>query len=249
MSEQTLDHKMQKQLIKEDTFRRVWQRNTAAFRQYRFYGSHIYVGRDFTCGHYAVFEDEGRIVIGDHVQMGNHVRVLTVKPLMDPMLRQKHMECIADVEIEDHVYIGHNVTILPGVHIGSCSIIGDGCVVREDVESGSMVSGDPAQCEEALSTQLAELLDQAKLCEKSSKWDALMDHINMDKMDQAVRVLGFALGVYMSYEIVKELLARKAKLEEKKALVDQYLPLIEKLSSKKQLGSIGKQMKYRRKGR
>lgn len=214
------------------------------------YGSHIYVGRDFTCGHDAVFEDEGHIVIGNHVQMGNHVRLITVKALLDPVLRKQHMESVGDIEIGDHVYIGHDVTILPGVRIGSCSIIADGSIVGEDVAEGSVMVGSPAGCDSEKSALLATMLDQRMPAEtKPSKWNRLTDHIDMDKMDQALRVCGFALGVYMSVEIVKELAERKAKWESKKALAEKYLPLAEKLPSKKQMLCAGKKLSGKRKGR
>lgn len=47
--------------------------------------------------------------------------------------------------VEDEVWIGANVTILPGVRIGTCSVIGAGSVVTRDVESYSIYAGTPAK--------------------------------------------------------------------------------------------------------
>ena len=47
--------------------------------------------------------------------------------------------------IEDEVWIGANVTILPGVRIGKCSVIGAGSVVTKDVEEYSIYAGVPAR--------------------------------------------------------------------------------------------------------
>jgi acetyltransferase-like isoleucine patch superfamily enzyme len=47
--------------------------------------------------------------------------------------------------VEDEVWIGANVTILPGVKIGKCSVIGAGSVVTADVEPYSIYAGVPAK--------------------------------------------------------------------------------------------------------
>ncbi|MEK5449404.1 acyltransferase [Paenibacillus sp. FSL R7-0331] len=47
--------------------------------------------------------------------------------------------------IQDEVWIGANVTILPGVKIGTCSIIGAGSIVNKDVESYCIYAGVPAR--------------------------------------------------------------------------------------------------------
>lgn len=47
--------------------------------------------------------------------------------------------------IEDEVWIGANVTILPGVTVGTCSVIGAGSLVISDVESYSIYAGIPAK--------------------------------------------------------------------------------------------------------
>jgi acetyltransferase-like isoleucine patch superfamily enzyme len=48
------------------------------------------------------------------------------------------------VVIGDDVWIGFNATVLKGVHVGQGAIIQPGAVVIEDVEPGSIVSGNPA---------------------------------------------------------------------------------------------------------
>jgi maltose O-acetyltransferase len=49
------------------------------------------------------------------------------------------------VVIEDDVWIGTRVIILPGVHVGTGSVIGAGSVVTHDVEPYSIVGGNPAK--------------------------------------------------------------------------------------------------------
>ena len=52
---------------------------------------------------------------------------------------------ILKTEIEDHVSLGANSTILPGIIIGEYSLVGAGSVVTKDVQPNSLVYGNPAQ--------------------------------------------------------------------------------------------------------
>lgn len=49
------------------------------------------------------------------------------------------------VEIGNDVWIGDNVLLLPGIHIGDGAVIGAGAVVTKDVEPYSVVAGVPAK--------------------------------------------------------------------------------------------------------
>ena len=48
-------------------------------------------------------------------------------------------------QVERHVSIGTNATILPGVRIGEGALVGAGAVVTKDVPPYSVVAGVPAQ--------------------------------------------------------------------------------------------------------
>lgn len=50
-----------------------------------------------------------------------------------------------DTVVGNDVWIGQNVTVLPGVHIGDGAIIGANSVVAKDVPPYSVVVGNPAQ--------------------------------------------------------------------------------------------------------
>ncbi len=50
-----------------------------------------------------------------------------------------------NIMVDDEVWIGANVTVFPGVHIGRCSIIGAGSVVTKDIDEYSIYAGVPAK--------------------------------------------------------------------------------------------------------
>jgi maltose O-acetyltransferase len=90
----------------------------------------------------------GPLVIGSNVMMGpnctllgrNHATARTDVP----MIMQQEPAAAAPV-IEDDVWIGAGVTILPGRRIGAGSIVGAGAVVTRDVPPFSIVGGNPAR--------------------------------------------------------------------------------------------------------
>jgi maltose O-acetyltransferase len=51
----------------------------------------------------------------------------------------------AGITVEDEVWLGANVTILPGCKIGRCSVIGAGSVVTENIDPYSVYAGVPAK--------------------------------------------------------------------------------------------------------
>lgn len=55
------------------------------------------------------------------------------------------MEKALPITIEDNVWLGGNVSILPGVTIGEGSIIGAGSVVHKDIPANSVAVGVPCR--------------------------------------------------------------------------------------------------------
>lgn len=90
----------------------------------------------------------GAVKIGDNVMMGPNCTIYSRNHAFDdiniPMIQQGYSE-EKPVIIEDDVWIGGNVTILPGVTIKTGSIIGACSVVTKDVEAYSIVAGNPAK--------------------------------------------------------------------------------------------------------
>lgn len=89
----------------------------------------------------------GRCIIGNDVLMGPYCTIYTRNHKFDdpttPIRLQGNQE-EQPVIIGDDVWIGGHVIILPGVKIGSHSIIGAGSVVTRDVPEWAIVAGNPA---------------------------------------------------------------------------------------------------------
>ena len=71
--------------------------------------------------------------------------ITTVGHPLSPMGRRKHLGIAKPVTIGNDVWIGGNVTILPGVKIGNNVVVAAGAVVTKDVPDNVVVGGVPAR--------------------------------------------------------------------------------------------------------
>lgn len=104
----------------------------------------LQIGKDFQYGRYCFFDPSHcfLISIGDDVTFSTRVHLLAHDASTKKILGYAK---IGRVDIGNHVFIGANSTILPGVKIGNNSIIGAGSVVAKDVEDDSVYAGVPAR--------------------------------------------------------------------------------------------------------
>jgi maltose O-acetyltransferase len=90
----------------------------------------------------------GPLVIGSNVIMGPKCVFLSINRSVErtdiPMIGQGYKPAQPPV-IEDDVWIGANVTVLPGRRLGRGSIVAAGAVVSSDVPPYSVVAGNPAR--------------------------------------------------------------------------------------------------------
>lgn len=90
----------------------------------------------------------GKVIIGKNVMMGPDVCIYVINHAFDRTDIPMNMQGFAPekpVIIEDDVWIGARVIILPGVHIGIGAVIGAGAVVTKDVPDYAVVGGNPAR--------------------------------------------------------------------------------------------------------
>lgn len=89
----------------------------------------------------------GKVIIGSNVMMGPNVTIYTTNHQTArtdiPMCQQGFCK-MKPVIIGDDVWIGGNVTILPGVTIGNGAIIAACAVVTKNVPDYAVVAGNPA---------------------------------------------------------------------------------------------------------
>lgn len=84
------------------------------------------------------------LIIRDRVSIGPRVMlVLASDPNHSKLLRLFPAER-GTITIEEDVWIGANVTVLPNVTIGKCSVIASGAVVTRDVPPFTVAGGVPA---------------------------------------------------------------------------------------------------------
>lgn len=110
------------------------------------WGSEIIIGDDSMIG--TNCQVPSNVMIGSDVLIGPDVLIIAqnhkYESIEIPMRLQGDMP-LYPVTIEDDVWIGARVIILPGVTIHKGAIIGAGAVVTRDVPSYAVCAGNPAR--------------------------------------------------------------------------------------------------------
>lgn len=109
------------------------------------YGSHIEVGKNFFANYNCTIIDVAKVMIGDNCQMAPNVAIYTAGHPVHPASRNTAYEYGIEVTIGDNVWIGGNTVIVPGVHIGSNTVIGAGSVVTKDIPDWVVAAGNPCR--------------------------------------------------------------------------------------------------------
>lgn len=111
---------------------------TAAVGKYVSIGDGTYANMNLT------LIDDWKITIGKNVLFGPNVTLSTTGHPVHPKHRADGMYSFP-ITIEDNVWIGANVVILPGVTIGENSVIGAGSVVTKDIPANVVAFGTPCK--------------------------------------------------------------------------------------------------------
>jgi maltose O-acetyltransferase len=107
------------------------------------YQTHIGAGTFLNFGVVAL--DVARITIGDDVQIGPLVQLLTPTHPVDAEQRRAKWEAAEPIAIGDNVWLGGGVIVCPGVTIGEDTVVGAGAVVTRDLPAGVVAAGVPAR--------------------------------------------------------------------------------------------------------
>lgn len=115
------------------------------------YKPNLIIGNNVSIGEYSHITCANSIKIGNGILTGRFVLItdnahgasnladLNTPPLKRPIYSK------GTIEIEDNVWIGDKVTILPGVKIGKGSVIAANAVVTKNIPPYSIVGGCPAK--------------------------------------------------------------------------------------------------------
>lgn len=117
------------------------------------YGKHTFVGKNFYANFDCIFLDVNTITIGDNVMFGPRVGLYTAGHPIDKDIRIAGLEYGLPITIGNNVWIGGNVVVMPGVHIGDNTIIGSGSVVTKDIPSDVIAAGNPCKVIRKITTE------------------------------------------------------------------------------------------------
>ena len=106
------------------------------------YGTNIELGERVFFNFNCIVLDVCRVSIGDYTLFGPAVQILTSMHPLNAELRRKQ-EYGKPIEIGSDVWVGGGALILPGVRIGSRSVIGAGSVVTRDIPDAVFAAGNP----------------------------------------------------------------------------------------------------------
>lgn len=103
------------------------------------------IGKGTIIGDNALLDARSGLTLGENVNISSNVSLYTYQhDHRDPYFR-----CTSDntkpIIIGNRVWLGSNVTVLPGIDIGEGAVCCAGCVVTKDVEPYAVVAGIPAK--------------------------------------------------------------------------------------------------------
>lgn len=120
------------------------------------YGYNLCLGTGVYANHNLVILDGARVSIGNSVFLGPNVVLSTAGHPTEASIRISGLKFVEPIHIGDHVWIGANVVVLPGVAIGANATIGAGSVVTRSIESDCVAVGNPCRLMRSLRPHPAE---------------------------------------------------------------------------------------------
>ena len=104
-----------------------------------YFSAHAYANFNLT------LVDDGEVHIGEHTMIGPNCTIITTGHPIRPDLREKVTQYSLPVTIGRNVWLGANVTVLPGVTIGDNSVIGACSLVAKDIPANVVAFGQPCK--------------------------------------------------------------------------------------------------------
>ena len=115
------------------------------------YGHQIRIGSGTFANFGLTVLDVATVTIGEDVQIGPHVQLLTATHPLEPGPRRDKWEYAKPIVIADNVWLGGGVIVCPGVTIGQNTVVGAGSIVTKDLPPDVLAVGAPARVVRSLS--------------------------------------------------------------------------------------------------
>lgn len=109
------------------------------------YGWQVVIGARTFLNYGAIVLDAAAVTIGDDVQIGPNVQLLTALHPLDPDARRSGVETALPVTIGDGAWLAAGVIVCPGVSVGQDTVVGAGSVVTRDLPAGQLCVGNPCR--------------------------------------------------------------------------------------------------------
>ena len=109
-------------------------------------------GTNVELGNYVNFNGceimgKGTVTIGDYFHSGKNLTIFTSNHNYEraQSIPYDKIRIVKNVIIKDFVWVGQDVTIIPGVTIGEGAVIAAGCIVTKDVPDYAIFGGNPGK--------------------------------------------------------------------------------------------------------
>lgn len=106
---------------------------------------HVHLGKGIYINSNVTFVDDEQIYIGDYSMISPNVVFTTSGHPVLPILRENHYVYNLPIHIGRNVWIGSNVSVMPGISIGDNTVIGAGSVVTNDIPANVVAFGVPCR--------------------------------------------------------------------------------------------------------
>lgn len=110
-----------------------------------FGGRSVQIGRGSFLNYGVWIEASGPVTIGRDVAIGYQTLICTSGHRIGSSGRRAETPYAKPVIVQDGVWIGARVTLLPGVTVGAGSIVAAGAVVTESLPANGLYGGVPAR--------------------------------------------------------------------------------------------------------
>ena len=139
----TPENHAEKNVIAKELFGSIGKNATILPNFFCEIGTQIFIGDNFFSNFNLVIVGLGKLTIGNNCSLGPNVLITTANHKLDPS--DRNICYCKPIVLGNDVWVGGNVSILPGITINDGAVVGAGSVVTKDVPANTVVAGNPAK--------------------------------------------------------------------------------------------------------